>query len=292
MTSDEFTAARERLGLTLADVAAEFGLTPAVVDAMGAGSVKVPRDMAKHLEWRVAVAEQQAVLDASGLPACPTADELDRATSEKSGDDLMAALQALNAHAETCPTCTARAEYLERHGPSIPDLPLPWWARAVDHVVRLTERLPAGLRPPEGDVGEGRRVGLVVAAAFSAFALLLMAVAMVGQIATGRLATAWRELAPPALLIPVGYFVGFYLAGWAFDVTRPFRHRLIAYVLRGALCAASIYGTIGLVMPLFDDESEWSTIPEFVGFMAAIGSLIGAGWWIKDRVTRESRPSA
>lgn len=51
MTSEEFTAARERLGLTSADVAAEFGLTPDVVDAIEAGSVKVPRHMAKQLAW-------------------------------------------------------------------------------------------------------------------------------------------------------------------------------------------------------------------------------------------------
>lgn len=71
MTSEEFTAARERLRLTSADVSAEFGLTPDVVDAIEAGSVKVTRHMAKQAHPALLAAAAIATVAAShgGLAA-------------------------------------------------------------------------------------------------------------------------------------------------------------------------------------------------------------------------------
>lgn len=284
MTAEQFTAAYKRLALTRADVAAEFGLTPDIVEAIEDESIKVPRAVAQHLEWRLAVAEQQAVLEASGLPTCPVANDLEVAADGKDGNALLTSLEALEIHSRACSICTARREYLEQHAPPLPEMPLPLWIRGIGRIMGLIERLPPGFRPPEGDAGEGRRIGIVAAAALSAFVLVLLFVGMVAQLSTtGDAGSGWREIAP-LLFVPIGYFVGFYLAGWAFDLTRPLRCRFIGYVLRGGLCAGAIYGTIALLMPLFDEESSWGDAPFFVLLMGLLGCLIGAGWWIKDRI--------
>jgi hypothetical protein len=285
MTAEEFTVACRRLALTQADVAAEFGLTPDIVEAFEDESMKVPRHVAQHLAWRVAVAEQQAALEASGLPTCPVANELEAAADGKDGNALLTSLEALEIHFRACSICAARREYVEQHAPPLPEMPLPLWIRGIGRIMVFIERLPPGLRPPEGDTGEGRRIGIVAAVALSAFVLVLFFVALVAQLnTTGGARSGWTEVAP-LLVVPIGYFVGFYLAGWAFDLMRPLRHRFIGYVLRGGLCAGAIYGTIALLMPLFDQESRWGDAPFFVLLMGALGCLVGAGWWIKNRIT-------
>ena len=70
MTAAEFTAARERLGWTHEQAAAEFDLTPAVVAAWERGTVKIPRDVAANVRWQAALEEQRVLLEASGLPKC------------------------------------------------------------------------------------------------------------------------------------------------------------------------------------------------------------------------------
>ena len=91
-------------------------------------------------------------------------------------------------------------------------------------------------------------------------------------------------LAPVVLIVPIGYFLGFFLAGWVFDATRRIRHRFVGYVIRGGLAAAAIYGSIGLVMPVMDRDFDWSDWPGLVALFAAFGALIGGGLWIIDRV--------
>lgn len=293
MTAAEFAAARERLGLSVEQVAAELHLAPSVVAAWERGDLKVPRDTAALLAWRAALAEQEAVLAASGLPECPVAAELDRAAvAAVGGDAFDATAGALAAHADGCPACQARAAHLERHAPPLPELPVPRWARAVAWAAGLGDRLPPGLRPPAGEAGEGRRMGLLIAAAFSALAAAVVAVGFVALVATvGWPRLTWRDAAALPVIV-TGYIVGFFLAGAAFDATRSIRHRFGGYVLRGALAAGAIYGTIGLAMPLIDSEARLGDVPLFAGLFAAFGAVAGAVLWIRARLTGKLPPRA
>ena len=85
-----------------------------------------------------------------------------------------------------------------------------------------------------------------------------------------------------AAVVPV-YVLGCWLAGAAWDATRPIRHRLIGYLLRGGATAAAMYGAVGLLMPLIDDDPL--TPPLFLLMLAgltAVGVLIGAVKWTRD----------
>ncbi|HET7456817.1 MAG TPA: helix-turn-helix domain-containing protein [Gemmatimonadaceae bacterium] len=286
MTADELRAARERLSLSVDDLAAELGLTPHVVEAMERGKVRVPRDVGQLLAWRVASAEGDAVLAASGLPPCPVADAILAGAADKGPKAILAASKECVAHAASCPTCQARADHLARYAPPLPEFPLPWWVRAVGFLQHLPDRLPRPLRPPPGDASEGRRVAVVAAAGLSAFAAFVFTLFAVGQLSRGRFdASGLAEQLGALVVIVAGYFVGFYMAGWVVDLTRPIRHRFVGYVLRGALCALAIYGTIGVAMPIIDGSFDYKDVPPVTAIMSVIGAVAGAVLWVKDRVS-------
>lgn len=285
MTAAEFTAARERLGWTHEQAAAEFDLTPAVVAAWERGTVKIPRDVAANVRWQAALEEQRVLLEASGLPKCEEMLALVAATRGKEGKQLIAAFEPIAAHTASCPLCRARDEYASRHGPPIPEPPMPLWVRAFGGFDSLVNRLPAPLRPAKGPAGEGRRTGLGIAAVLSLFVIGILVLASVGRVRShGWGGGWWREpLTILAAVVPA-YFVGLYLAGAAFDATRRVQHRFIGYVARGALALGAFYGTIGLVMPLMESDMKYSDVPIIAGGLAALGAVIGGVLWVTDRL--------
>src|SRR5688572_19331571 len=70
MTASESRAARERLGLSVADLAVELNVTPAVVTAWESGAMAVPRIASVHLEYFCAVADREEAVREAGLPSC------------------------------------------------------------------------------------------------------------------------------------------------------------------------------------------------------------------------------
>ena len=81
------------------------------------------------------------------------------------------------------------------------------------------------------------------------------------------------------------YLVGFYLAGWVWDALRPIHHRFIGYVLRFGLAGVAIYGAVAAAVPFVDREHmSLQDSLGFIGFIAGIWALIGAGLWVKDRL--------
>lgn len=285
MTREEFAAARATLGLSIDDVAAELNVPPHSVAAMESGAIRVPTRIAKELAYRAALREQEAILEESGLPECPTAAALERAAAGSESGSAAEILEKMLAHSASCPACRARAEYLERHAPALPEYPMPGWVRGIGWIERELRRLPSFLRPPEGDAGEGRRVGVFTAAGFSLLAIGIALFALV----TGALGHAsdpgwWRQPLEIAVLVPVAYFVGFFLAGWGFDATRRIRHRFAGYVIRGAVAAASVYGTIGLMMPVIEKGSDLRAWPVIVAICAVLGAVGGGVLWVAHRM--------
>lgn len=284
MTSAEFQAARLRLGWSREQAAAEYRLTPQMVDGIEEGTLAVPRDAARDLLWRAAVAEHLAILEASGLPGCEVAEEMDRRAAHTKGQALLDALQALDRHAQACDLCRARSAYLEEHAPPLPEMPMHGSARIFGAVNDAMERLPAPIRPPPYPEGEYRRLGIFLASYLSMIATAIMLIAVIAGIVRGG--AFWQEIRVlrELLLIVACYFVGFYVAGAVFDRTRRIAHRFRGYVLRGSLGLALVYGVFGLVMPLFDSSFRWTMFPVFVLGFGVLGALVAAGKWAFDRL--------
>jgi hypothetical protein len=285
MTPEEFAAARATLGLGIEDVAADFNVPPHSVEAMESGAIRVPSRIGKDLAFRAALRERQRTLETSGLPECPTAAALERVASGEKGESALALLEKLNAHSASCPECRARSEYVERHGPALPDYPMPEWIQAIGWMDRGLNRLPEFLRPPRGDDGEGRRVGVFAAAAFSVLALGLAAFALIsGALNHASEPGWWWDPIRIAVFLPIAYFVGFFLAGWGFDATRGIRRLFIGYVIRGAVGAAAVYGTMGVMLPAIDKSEDWHDLHILVPLFALLGAVGGGVLWVVHRV--------
>ena len=76
------------------------------------------------------------------------------------------------------------------------------------------------------------------------------------------------------------------LAASGFDALHPLRHRLIGYVLRGALGLALAFGTMAFLTTLaLDHKLSWSPMLDFVEFTFPFGGAIGAVAWLWSRLT-------
>lgn len=285
MTREEFAAARATLGLSIDEVAAELNIPPHSVASMESGAIRVPTRIARELGFRAALHTRQRVLDESGLPECPTAAALERDAMGAEGQPALALFEKLAAHSADCPQCKARSEYLERHAPPLPEYPLPGWIRAIGWMDRQLSRLPGFLRVPDRDAGEGRRIGVFTAAGFSLLAIGIATFALISGAVSGASTPGWwRDPIAIAVFVPIAYFVGFFLAGWGFDATRRIRHRFIGYVVRGAVGAAAVYGTMGVIMPAVDRGEDWHDLPLLVAIFAMLGALGGGILWVVHRV--------
>lgn len=147
MTSTECVVARQRLGLTQEAMAAELGLTPAIIAAWEEGSLAIPSREAKRITWRAAVAERQAALAANGLPECTWILEREREPQSRNTKAALKRVEEVQAHMKACPVCSAREAYLTEHFPPMPPPPVPAWVGAVQWIGAAVARLPRWLQP-------------------------------------------------------------------------------------------------------------------------------------------------
>jgi hypothetical protein len=146
-SAEEAVAIRNKLGLSIPDLAHELGLTPSDVEAWERGDLKIPARVAKELKWREAVADRQLALADSGLPKCdwmaaweqePVPDKLKAQT-----DHLERALS----HQKLCETCQAREKFVRDKFGDMPARPMVWWMRGLSWVASRAERLPEWAQP-------------------------------------------------------------------------------------------------------------------------------------------------
>jgi transcriptional regulator with XRE-family HTH domain len=154
--SAEFRRARAILGLSDDALAAEMGVTPAVVRAWDSGSTTIPTRFAQHLSWLSSRAERDAALAVSGLLVCAWMTSRPEQRLDANARELVAEAERVLDHAKACPICVARDRFvMERFGP-MPEPPAPAWARVIGWV----DGLPTWARPAA--VG-GALLGVIVA---------------------------------------------------------------------------------------------------------------------------------
>jgi helix-turn-helix protein len=128
MTGEELRAARERLGVSAADLAARAGV-PADTLARWEASA-VPRFAAYRLDRALWELERDAALAQSDLPACEWVARYAALPAGPRKDPW-----ALEQHIGRCPACQARGHYVEQHVRPRPENPwaawLPPFPRAV-----------------------------------------------------------------------------------------------------------------------------------------------------------------
>lgn len=313
MTAEEFRSAREALGLTPEQVAAEFDLTPKLVEALEGGRAPVPRGIARQLAFRAALARRERVLAESGLAECEVLDELLArmlATADADPEVHRRATQAVESHAERCPLCIERANYADAHAGPLPDFPFPWWMRVLQGLGAAAERLPGPLRPDGRDGRDGRARGLRIALGLSVVTLLGGAAWLGWRFANGAGLPdgGWREVLVSAIALTTTFLIAGALGGALFDLTHPLRHRWSGYVLRGLAVGAGICAVVISVMALEGSlrvtSGDGLLLVGLLGaIFAAAGGVFGLLTWVAhhvegripardDAVADETRPAA
>lgn len=294
LSPEEVRATRTMAKMSVDQLASLVGRSPSQVEAWEAGTSRPPARAAAMLRYVHAVEERSALLERSGLPSCRDLERL-RERVASAGDDSRRALASsldLLAHMKACPVCRAREEYIERHGPPLPPMPMPTWLRMMNAPVdggrRLIDRLPAPIRPPEGRAGEGRRGGLAIAAFLTLVVLARFSLfVIIGLVRGAPMADTVAAMLRMLPLVVVTYVAGFYLAGAAFDLTHTIEDRFAGHVARGALAFAALAGVFGVAMPFFDPTMTVTArgLGMILAIALAVGALVGAVLWAKDRVS-------
>ena len=234
-------------------------------------------------EYAAAHARRKEVLAQSGLPVCDTAEMLVGHAQGLESDALLEALKAISAHANACLVCRARYEYAERHGPPLPPMPVSVSMRVILALAAVVETLARALRVPESDAGKGRRMGIGLAVYFTAIAAAMVTLGGVVSLLRGHWGSYSRGASPALIvLVPLAYFVGFFLAGGVFDLTRGVSKRFIGYLTRGAVGTAVLYGAMVPVAMLTEKNPRDSVAWEFPLVLGAVGALAGSAMWVLD----------
>lgn len=277
-TPEAVRAARESLGLTHDQLAAELGLTPSVIRGWEDGRVRATGRQARMLEWRAAAHQHETAMAASGLLMCPTADALLRKMEdatphagqsakevERSVRALEQSAKALEQHATTCATCQTRKEFISKL-PPMPEFPYEVGGGMLSRIATGIERLPAWLRP-------------------AAWGALLVGGMVLVRVAFAMLARgpSWRLLGMAAVACLVGGYLGA-VGGFVYHLVRP-RTRGWGRVGDYVTGVACVWGyAVALLLPAaffsqdaaFRQPSMW-IIMAGLGLLA--GSLIGHFWF-------------
>jgi transcriptional regulator with XRE-family HTH domain len=197
MTGAEARLAREALGLTQEEMAASFGMTPAVVAGWEDGRVKVPRHVRATLQWTAAQIERRDALAASGLPTCDWIQAFEREPEPGGPAQQKERHARLNAHMGTCEVCKARVAYIADRFPPMPRPPVTGWMAIVLPIFERVRRLPEWAQPPA--------IGAIVCLAYS----LIKLVFVLPQFVAGGISGVLVVLAGFAASAAIGIVGGF-----------------------------------------------------------------------------------
>lgn len=267
MTASELCAAQEKLGLSNEALAAELAVTPHVVDAWRAGSLAVPKKLAEELRWRAAIAERQAAVEASGLPACAWVREWEGRAVPTGLDAVEKHFKSLTTHSGSCATCIARDRYVEERFGPLP--PPPSLGGFMGTVFLLLEKVPAWGRPAAA--------GAAILGAIVSLRLLF------------ALPSAWSEPARlvEALIALVAAMGAGAAGGFAYSLTRPALRRLgrPGDYLTGIVCVFAYMGALAVVAPVAFGEPMIEDRPGlviFAGLSVFFGLIVGHTWFRPD----------
>jgi hypothetical protein len=147
MTAQEATRARERLGLSVEELAADVAFTPDVVRLWESGKARVPGRVARVLEWDLAVHERHQALVESGLPDCEWMKAWDNEDLPEKSKAQATHMERAMKHTESCDVCKARENFIAERFGQMPRMPVSGSMAALLWIGDRVEKLPRWARP-------------------------------------------------------------------------------------------------------------------------------------------------
>lgn len=253
--------ARKALGWTDDEVAAELGVTTAVVRGWAAGSAPIPRRHAQQLVWQAAVAERQAALRESGLPECSWLNAHMGVIPEDAGA-LERHARATEAHLASCEVCQARERYEAEHFGPLPPPPQPAWIGVFQWIAHV----PSWARPAV--IGATILIGIVLVRTLFLVPALMATPARLGEVVLAIVAAGGAGAA----------------GGLAYSLTRPSLRKLgvVGAYLTGIVCVFAYMGALAVAAPLAFGErivEERADLVIFAIVSVFFGLVMGHSWF-------------
>jgi len=202
MNAFESRIARESLGLTREQLAADTNTTPAAVAAWEEDRIGVPRHIATSLRWRGAIHERQAALADSGLPTCAWMDAFEKEPEPTDIDERSSRHDRLLDHVKACKLCAAREAFVSERFPPMPPAPRPGLLGVVVPIAERIQTLPRWAQAPT--------IGAILFVAYSLFKLLLLLPSFARRGVAGLLTAAEGIAASAALGALAGFLYDLY----------------------------------------------------------------------------------
>jgi transcriptional regulator with XRE-family HTH domain len=202
MIASEARAARIALGLSEDALAAQTNTTRGAVVAWESGRVKIPRNIAVDLAWRVAQKERIDALEASGLPECAWMTAFDAEPVPEKLSAQNAQLERFLEHGKTCDVCKAREAFVAERFPPMPPAPRHGWAAIAVPIAERVQRLPDWAQPAV--------FGAIVFTGYSLLKVVLFLPAIARSPVRGTLTAIGGTLLSASIGGTLGLFYGQY----------------------------------------------------------------------------------
>ena len=272
MTTIEFTALCEQLGMSDEELARELDVTPHLIQKWKSGRVAIAERFALALQSLAYRKRADALLATSGLSPCRVVEAWQTRAGRSettSTDDLL----NLQRHIRSCTTCQARERYVREHlGPApAPEPPRSVTGRIYIWTAARIGLLPEWARPAAG----GAIVLFAIVAARVAFAL--PAVILSGGI-TGK----WLS----GVLVPFVAALGGAAGGFGYSfLGKPLRPiRVAGPYLAGVVTVAAYMTALAIIFsvmgaPMVTSESD---LVIFAVVTIFFGLVLGRSWFKPD----------
>jgi hypothetical protein len=149
ITSSDLAAARARLGLSEKQFASELGMPVDWYVDFEAGRAKLPKKEAEWVAYRLACADRDEALAKSGIPSCAWVEQWRREEPPADAKRQVHAdhFRRIANHSPTCPTCQARARFVNEHFPNMPKPPMSGPMRIIGALTTWVQARPEWSRP-------------------------------------------------------------------------------------------------------------------------------------------------
>lgn len=135
MTASEVVAARVELGYSAAECAESLGVPEEKIAEWEAGQARIPHFSARMLEWHVAMKRRERAIEAA-VPKCSWVADRNNRPDPADDAEFQRELDEWDVHAASCPTCQARAKWVETHLGPVPPLPESASGAVLDAILR------------------------------------------------------------------------------------------------------------------------------------------------------------
>lgn len=146
MSTVDAKAVRDKLGLGVADLADELGLTPDVVEAWETGKARLPAQVARELRWREAIFERERELSRHS-PECDWIAAWRREVVPDTPRARAAHRASVVSHRKSCHYCQAREAYANVWFGDPPARPVGWWAKTLERISAPVRQWPRWTQP-------------------------------------------------------------------------------------------------------------------------------------------------